>query len=235
MTACLKLMLNLILLRLIQSSDILYHSQKGRPVKLKLEQSNDITILSVSDGIEAAQIPVLKAGLHKLFQSKKTLVVLDLLTVKNELLMIQPMLSELSGLPHWAQEQGAQLAVISTATGVGTANTREEGIRAIQSPLAGLQMLEAKLQAQLKMLETQKADFTQKINSAAADDVRALRQENSKLHNTIKSLEEINLRFLKKRTEPSQSIAVKAKWDELQSILSIVLVQEGLLADKDSK
>ena len=204
-------------------------------MKLKLEQSSDITILTVSDAIEASQIPILKAGLNKLFQSKKCLVILDLLLVKNEFLTIQPMLNELSSLPHWAHEQGAQLAIISTATGVGTASTREEGIKAIKSPFAGLQMLEAKLQAQLKMLEAQKNDYTQKLNSAGAGDVRNLGSENSRLKNKVKTLEEVNARFLKKITPPHQNASTKAKWENLQNILSMILVQEGLMTAKDQK
>lgn len=204
-------------------------------MKLKLDQKDDITIISVSEGIEAAQVPVLKAGLKKLFQAEKTLVILDLLSIPNGVLQTQPMLDEISGLPKWGQEQGAQLAVVTTATGVGTASTREEGLKAIKSPLAGLQILEAKLQAQMRMFEQQKAEFTQKLGSGGTDNARILRRENAELKKTVAMLDSAIRKFLKKRTEPYPPDALKAKREAIDNLLGTVLVQEGSLAPKENK
>ena len=201
-------------------------------MKLKLQVEDDVTVLAVTETVDPAQLPVLKAGLNKLFQSEKRLVILDLMAVPDSNLLHPDVVSAILALPGWAKEQAAHLQVVSSAATVATAPSLADAIRALKNPLTKLLLLEAKLEKQLKALEKQKNDISQKVETATAgkSDLKMLRHENSAFKNTVAILEDYIQVNLRKRTQPVTSGALKLKQENLRNLLVTVLEQEGVLA-----
>lgn len=204
----------------------------GLRVKLKLEIAGDVTVLSITEAIEPPHVPVLKAGINKLVQSDKKVLLLDLSGLKDGDIQAMSVFQEIAKLQTWAQEMGAQLVIASTMPGLGQATSRDEGMRILGSVLSRLLAKEAYLRAQLTRLQRQKADYEEKLNTAASSgalDVKSLRREGSDLKSMIGTLEHQIGLLLKERLEPFASEPMKAKLEALNRILTAVLEQEGVL------
>lgn len=208
---------------------------KGFCVKLKLETDNEITILTVTESIEPMHIAILKAGLKKLFAAEKRTIIIDFNNIPVSVLEVKELSREILTIPDWAQEQGAQIQITSGSSTVQTAANRAEAAQAMKSPLSKLQQLETKLNAQIKALEQQKIDISQKVDSSSSGiDFKALRKENSNLKKQIRLYEEAIQRHLLKRSSPFESGALKIKQEHLKGLLQTVMEQEGTLPVKTS-
>ncbi len=200
-----------------------------RAMKLKLEAQNSVTILTVSEAVTPQDIAVLRAGVNKLIQGGKKSILLDAIAVPNE---CAPALQEVAGFQNFVQDANAQLIVASPLQGVGHAPTRPEALQVLQSPLANLLSLEAKLQYQIKELEKQKSTIEQKLAAAPSGegDVKTLQKENSRIKALIKDLEKQIEKKLKSRKEPWKPDELsQAKAETLRRTLTAVLEQEGVL------
>lgn len=198
-------------------------------MKLKLEAMEGVTILSVSDFIGTQHLPVLKAGLTKLFQSGKKTVLVDLCALGEEAFQPLEVTQDIAALRSWALENGGHLVIASPVPSLGDAASREQALQALSSPLGRLQALEARLQTQLRALEARKDEIEKRVTAMdqAGGDVRALRRENGELKARIADFERQIRSRLETRTHPAESQA--GKFEIASRILVSVLEQEGVL------
>ena len=219
-------MFNLILLPIFQST-------KGSLVKLKLEIDGDITFLVVSEAVDMKQLPVLKAGLKKLFQSNKKTIVLDFLAVPETCFQQDTaMTSEISQLPKWAQELGAQLLVASGADGVHGYASRQGALEYLQVEINRLLATENQLTHELAEAEQLKAEIRKKLDTNAAEiaKLKNLKKDHSRLKKEITQLEEAIQRQLARRIPPVETLmSIKQKNTTVRNLLITVLEQEGAI------
>jgi hypothetical protein len=213
-------------------------------MKLKLETSlpvanspagSEVTILVVTEGIESANLAILKAGLNKLIVSGKRNLLLDCGLLKESDIKDPGLFIQISNLRGWAStlegQGGAQVIVVSPLEKLGHARTREEGVALLSSAAAPLLALEAKLQNDIRVLQSRKADIEAKITQAsAAGDPRALLRENSDFKKSIVETERLTQRFLKNRSkDPFQLPATDLLQEALDQLLGSALKKEGIL------
>ena len=214
-------------------------------MKLKLETASppvevvpaglEITLLVVTEGIEANSMAVLKAGLNKLIASGRRRILLDCSSLQESDFQDSSLISQVSGLREWALslegQAGAQVIVISAAEKLGHVRSREEGITLLTSGTAPLLELEAKLQSDIKVLQSRKAEIEAKLQRASASgDPKALRKQNSALKRSIADAERLTRRFLKNRAnDPFQVPATELLQQALNQMLDTVLKKEGIL------
>lgn len=207
-------------------------------MKLRLEIQNQITILTVTEGMKQDQLPVLRAGLTKLFASGKKAIVLDLSDVDRTLAAQPEMYDAVDQLHGLAYESQARLIVISNNKKVAQAASRADAEKLaqsdnpLQSPLERLQSLEMNLQARIKSLEAKKVESEKKMSALEGTTVelKKLRKENSDLRKKINLLENSLEAYLKER--PAEFSAPKTKYDALKRTVIAVLEQEGLMPVK---
>jgi hypothetical protein len=226
-------------------------------MKLKLENQETATILQVTDTIEASHLPILKAGLTKLFQAGKKTIVLDFTAVTEKDFKDPALIQQIADLRSWASPLGGQVAVVSTIARLSHAPSRADALKlfvatapvaaatpAQAAPIAAAPAApaapasfanpaeeEAHLTAQLKQLEAKKSELEKKLGGdAAAADLKKLQQLNSKLKKEIAHAEKIARRYLKLRTkEPIAVGPEKAAQDNLNKLVDSFLTQEGLV------
>lgn len=177
----------------------LYKVKTG-PMKLKLSTQDDITILSVSEDLKPNDSAILRAGIQKLLQSKKTNILLDLTEVKGA---APGEVGHILQLPIHFASGDTQVALCGSLAELGKTTTRDEAIQALKSPLAKQMAAEALLKRKLEMLEKLKAEFTQKLGQSSGPDVKTLRKENSDLKQRIHS-QELHVGKLLKTRKPPQ-------------------------------
>lgn len=201
-------------------------------MKLKMESQENVTILVVTESIEPPHLPILKAGLTKLFQTGKKSILLDFTAVQDADIKDPSLPQQISELRNWGTTQAAQVAVVSANPKLGHVASRPEGIKLVSSMLAQLQGTEAKLQAELKVLEQRKADLEKKLGAAgAADDLKKVQLQNSLLKKNIASAEKLSKRYLKLRSKEQQAKlpAQQANSEYLTKLMDQFLLQEGIL------
>lgn len=223
-------------------------------MKLKLENQDTATILQVTDTIEASHLPILKAGLTKLFQAGKKAIVLDFTAVTEKDFKDPALIQQIADLRTWASTLGSQVAVVSTIAKLSHAPSRADALKLLATPPSAAQPAaaapaaapaapaaptsfanpaeeEASLAAQLKQLEVKKSELEKKLGGdAAAADLKKMQQLNSKLKKEIAQAEKIARRYLKLRTkEPVPAGPEKAAQDNLNKLVDSFLTQEGLL------
>lgn len=200
-------------------------------MKLKLEATEGVTILEVSEFLGPEHLPVLKAGLSKLFQDKRTNVLLDLSSLKAEDFRPIQALTEVRALRDWASETGARLLIASPVAEWADAPTREAALAVFTSPLGKLLAFENRLRSQLTELTRLKGEMEERMTKlgSVTGDAKTLRKENGELRLRVEDLEGQVLKLLKARVKPSatESIANRAKTAE-RTLVS-VLEQEGVL------
>jgi hypothetical protein len=204
-------------------------------MKLKLENQDQATILVVTEAIEASHLPILKAGLGKLFQAGKKAVILDFSAAREADFKEPGLMSQISELRAWAMSLGNQVAVVSALPKLGHAPTRSEALKLLApspatAPLAPAED-ETSLAAQLKQLELRKAELEKKIGGPATEaDLKKLQQRNSMLKKNIRQAEKIAAKYLKLRTkEPVAPPPGQASSDTLHKLVESFLTQEGVL------
>lgn len=202
-------------------------------MKLKMEVLEQSTVLAVSEGVEMQNIPVLKAGLNKLFAADRKTVLLDLSSLDAGPQMSPEIREALAGLVAWAAGSEAQLLIVSTGKDMGAFSTRDEAIKALNSPMAKLLALEAGLNARISELTRRKGAMEAQLGAisgaAGGNDVTELQKQNSDLKHTIKRLEGLLLRRFKVRaSEPVNLEALKSKNSMLTQTLEAVLAKEGI-------
>lgn len=197
-------------------------------MKLKLEVQAGITILCVTDEVEAQHAAILKAGLTKLFQVGKKVVLLDLTTTTQ---VSYETLRDLALFGQQAPDFDAQLAVACREEGFGIAKTRTEALRAMGTQMFMLQGTEARLHAQIRKLEFRKSESSSQLNatSAQAEDLKSLKRESSDLKKLIVDIEAHVEALLRERLSPMKSGAFNERFESIQKALVAVLEQEGIL------
>jgi hypothetical protein len=200
-------------------------------MKLKLESQENVTILVVTESIEPTHVPVLKAGLTKLFQSGKKTILLDFTLVAESDFKDPTLFQQISDLRGWAAQSEAQVAVVSPIQKLGHAIARPEAMKIVTSQIAQLQSLEAKLQADLKSLEQKKADLEKKLGAAGQDaDLKKAQLQNSLLKKNIATAEKIARKFMKLRSKEQPKLpAQQATQESLIKLTDQFLKQEGIL------
>jgi hypothetical protein len=219
----------------------LYKVNEGNgSLKLKLETHEGTTILEVSEGIDLQQVAILKAGLNKIFQTGRRVILLDLTPLD----VTQPptggVLTELLALPAWATDADAQLLVASGTQGLGQAKTRAEGLTLIDAPLFRLENEEGRLRSKLKRLHARKAEMEASL-TALGNSAGPLAQEqkkNSDLRRLVADLEVNVRRRFRSRTGPKAQEPITAdnskdpafaRIQGIEKTLIAILEQEGLL------
>ncbi len=197
-------------------------------MKLKLEVQGGVTILCVTEDVEAQHATILKAGLTKLFQVGKKTVLLDL-TASNK--VSYETLRDLALFGQQAPDFDAQLAVACKEEGFGIAKTRAEAIRVMGTPMFVLMGNEARLHAQIRKLEFRKSEISARLGTtnAQAEDLKSLRKESSELKKLIGDLETQVEGLLKERLTPMKKAAGNERLESIQKTLVAVLEQEGVL------
>lgn len=209
-------------------------------MKLKLETASpilqsvpavEITLLGVTEGIEANSIAILQAGLKKLIAAGRRSVLLDCSNLKESDFQESSLPEQVSNLREWASSLGAQVIVVSAIEKLGHVRSREEGITLLSTGTAPLLALEAKLQSDVKALQARKAEIEAKIRQASSSgDPKALRRQNSDLKKSIADAERLSRRFLKNRAnDPFQVPATELLQQTLGQMLDTVLKKEGIL------
>ena len=201
-------------------------------MKLKLDVQDGNTILSVSEFIEPQHIAVLRAGLNKLIQTGRNALILDLSALSADAIRGSDTHDQIKSLSTWAEENGAQLVIVSSMEALGRAGSRAEAVKMLSSPLARLLALETKLKYELTRLESDKARAEESLSgtSQIEGDLMKLRSENSRLRNTMSNLENLIQAQLKFRSgEPFASEALKSRLESLDNVMTSILMQEGVL------
>ena len=196
-------------------------------MKVKLETEQGMTILCVTEEITTQHASVLKAGLNRLFQSGKRMVLLDITAVKN----VDPgVLKDIKAFQIAAPSQGAQLAIASLSN-IGHAPTRSEALNMMASDIWRLQSKEVEIVSRLRKVERRMIELQQYISAAqsAGIDSKGARSENSKLKKRIREIEGILGRLLKDRPGPTHLPAVADRTKTIQRTLITVLELEGIL------
>ena len=196
-------------------------------MKLKLTTQGTHTILSVTENVTQQQIPVLKAGISKIFQAGKKTVLLDL----TQTLADPAIIREMSELQLWAMELGAQLVAVTALRDVGQAGSVAEGIQLLGSQMALLLANETKLKTQLSALEKQLVELDKKLNSVASNEnaLAKLKKENADLRNHVTELEKEVARRLRNRVDIFESELIKNKMERLSGSVELILGQHQVL------
>lgn len=200
-------------------------------MKLRLEVQEAASILTISEGVGPENLPILKAGLNKLFQDNKKTVILDLSGVALESFQPASVMEEISGLKLWAAELGAQITVVSGIENFGDARDRNAAIALLSSPLGRLLALEGRLTLQLQKLEAHKAELATQIQTieSTSGDVLALKRENGDSKRRVAELEALVKERLAARTSLYGSPMVKLGMTAVNRVLISVLEREGIL------
>lgn len=200
-----------------------------RVMKLKLEVKGSITILGVTEDVAHQHVPVLKAGLGKIFESGKKAVVLDLAETQG---LSPTTLAEILGIQAIAADAGAQLVLVSPIPGLGGASSRDEAIQMLTSPIGRLMAQEAGLNAKLTRLTKRKIELENALNSTAAaeKEIRKLRKDNSDLKTLISGLEQKVQRLFEQRTTPvGDPAALASRRVTVEKTSTVVLEVAGIL------
>lgn len=204
-------------------------------MKLKMGTAREAVILSVMGTIESRDILVMRAGLKKLFESKKRSVLLDLSMIKESDFKHAGIIAEISILPKWAKENGAQLVIAGAVNGIEGIIPLDRGIKLLNSNLSKLLVKEAILQEEVTHLEGVKKEISKRITAVRqAEDMCEIQKMNSNLKKLIKTLEEETEQYLSKRKKPSDEKQTESKEDHIKEnmvieILKTVLEQEGII------
>lgn len=212
-------------------------------MKLKLEwihtaesqssqTSVETAVLSVTEDIASEHLPVLKAGLSKLFQAGKKTILLDLTSLQPHSYSPPETSKEVSALHHWASNLGALLIIASPIPELGDAPDREAAIEKMKSPQIKLLSLEARIQVQIRALETAKAELQTRLSATQTtptSDLFALRKENSALKERIAEMEALMKAYLARRAQPFSTETLSSKSDTASRVLVSALEQEGVL------
>ncbi len=205
-------------------------------MKLKLEVRDGKTFLSISEGLTPEQVPVIKAGLNKLSQSGKKIVVLELTALPQAHLCDEKTRAQLLSLPPWAQEIGLELSINGLEDGTAPSQIEAPAPASTypDTPLGRLQATEATLTSEFKKLEAQKNDFNRKMEAMASGEkeIKDLQLQNSRIQRLIVFLEGELKRLSKKRKDPISSEALASQLDAVQKTLKSVLEREGVLSAK---
>jgi hypothetical protein len=199
-------------------------------VKLKLEMHNQVAVLTVSEGLTPKDGAILRAGLGKLIQSGKKVLLLDLVAVPIKD-FDAGLAADLASLQGWAQDSEAQLLIASPAAKIGNAATRAEALHILESPLASLLAVEARLKSRADKLARLKAE-TEKLlaaGDAQGGDIRTVRQENGRLRKMNHAVEKRLEKLLATRKQDFVNDANRAKADALERTLVFLLKADGVL------
>ncbi len=200
-----------------------------RVMKLKLEAKGGVTILGVTEDVGAQHVPVLKAGLTKLFESGKKAVLLD---VAGAVGMAPSVLAEIIGIQNIAADHGAQLMIVSPTPGIGNASSRDEALGLMTSPIGNLMAEEARLSAKLSRLTKRKTELENALASTAATekDIKRLRKENSDLKTLVGGLERQLERLLRERIPKGAELpSLASKRMTIEKTATVVLEVSGVL------
>jgi hypothetical protein len=213
-------------------------------MKLKLEAVQDqlqtpVTVLVISEKIEAHDLAVLKAGLNKIFNSGKKRVLLDLDSAELQGTTELPIIEGLLDLRNWAATAGAQLLIVSANEALGHSSTRDEALHKFQTGEAEFLIAEAKLQTEIKTLQQKKDQLIARLNpgggsqaeGAENGDPKQLLRRNSELKRSLSEIERLSHRFIKARgKDPFALASTELARETLEQVLNQVLTSEGILA-----
>lgn len=201
-------------------------------MNVKIENQDNFTVLVATGPLAANELPILKAGLTKLFQSGHKVVVLDLVAVPAATLGTPEALAAVASLRTLAGEKGAQLLIASPVTGIGDAAQRDDAIARINSPLGRLLALEKRLVVQIKKVEQHKVLLEQKIAHVekTTGNIMQLRRENVELKRRLSELEELVRARLLTRLPPFTSELNQHQFDTAARILTSAMEKQGAIA-----
>lgn len=154
-------------------------------MKLKLEQQDPVTILTVSEDVTFETIPVLKAGLSKLFKSGKEAILLDMSSVSLADLKPATVAAEIAALPGWANEEGFDLLIASRLPEISTISDRAKALEIFASPIADLLLEEASLQTTVKDLQRKKSALEDRLKSLKTDEAKIKKLQAQKSKNLL--------------------------------------------------
>lgn len=200
-------------------------------MKLKLEQQDYGTILTVTESIEHEQVAVIKAGLGKILLNDSRPVLVDLCGIPDSQLNVERLTAELVALKAWAACQDRELFVAAAVRELGDAATREQGAALLASARAREAALEAACRIHVEKLERQKNALEKKRASleGAGSRLRKLRKENSDLRKRI-ALAETQIRSLPaSRGETGRFEENASRLRTAERTLRAVLEKQGFL------
>ena len=203
----------------------------GAFIKIKLESQENLTVLVVSETLQPSELPILRAGLAKLFQSGHKVVLLDLIAVPQQDLRTPEAIASIAGCRIFASEQGAQLVIASPVNGIGDVALRSEAVQQMNSPLGRLLALEKRLIAQIRKVEEHKSllDGKMKTVEQTSGQVLNLRRENFELKRRLNELEkQVRHRFEARSLSYANELN-RAKYEAAVRVLVSVMEQEGVL------
>lgn len=200
-------------------------------LKLKLENQDGISILIVTEDLKSAHIPVLKAGLSKLFQSGTKSIVLDLTALPS----IDPLTArDLNSVVESSFENDGQLGVVTAASDIaGSNNNRAEAIATLKSPTAYLKLRETRLSGKKARLEKIKTDLSGKLSSSQGQgDIQSIRRENSQFRSMIKEIETELVHLVQARNTQKSQSAGSDYTENVHKTIQAVLETQGVLVKK---
>lgn len=198
-------------------------------MKLKLETKAEITVLAVTESIGPSDVAVLKAGLGKLFEGGKKVIVLDLTQISEALLTGEKTALDLAELPGWAVDADASLAIASSIPKIATAPSLEEALSLVKSPSIKLLAEEARLRARIQRYTEEKAELEKQFESVkASGDLKTIQKEQSDLRRTQVLLERWLQSAIKTNPKPYTSDLTSAQNKTLSGLIEDALKQQGI-------
>ncbi len=204
-------------------------------MKLKKNQTDSYTVLSVSESVALKDVQILKAGLIPLLASADRPVILDL----NDAEVQHPEgAKELASLPQALLQGGAPAPLIVRKSSktpkipeLLCEETLGEAESKAASALGRLAFFEPTLQSRIRRLETEKnaAEARSKAAGGAAGELRAARAENARLKRLIQRLERALGRVAKTRTAPLSANSLLDRQEEIEKAIHGILKSQGLL------
>jgi hypothetical protein len=196
-------------------------------LKLKLEAQNDVTILIATETVAAQHIPVLKAGISKLLQSGKVAIVVDLSGADP----IEPLLvPELNTFLQWGKGLCRYFQIVSNIPELSSIQDRTQAVKMIQTSPEFTKALDETLKNRFKILETEKTKLEQSLKKlGAANDTGLLQKENSRLKKRVKHLEIQIAHYLKVRTPPHDTKALKQTAESTFFVVETLLDQQTIM------
>lgn len=190
-------------------------------------------ILTVTEAVSSQDVPLLKAGLNKIFKSGRKRILLDLLGVETGEVGANSdrFWQAIAQIPTFAEKEfRAQLSIVLLKPWEGQFKAREEALKKLQSPLADLLEREARLHDEVDELKREEYKLNAEIaKSAGSESVKSAQKLNSVLRESVKSIEEeLNL-ILNTRSSPFKTEGLAKKNENLVNVLAALLAREGVL------
>lgn len=217
-------------------------------MKLKLSQLGDIPVLEISEDVEAAHVPILRAGIVKFLHSGKNRIVLNLTKVKQfpaqalkEVIALNTTAHELGGSivtvgPEKLIESSAvrHFSSVELAVGglIGVPKPTEPAaspapVPADGSNLAAIGTELSELRAKAALLEKENKILVGKMENREKNSGMEMVKERDALKEQVAALEEQLRALLAERKTPVEEFALRSKVKQLEEALGVHLQKQG--------